>query len=115
MQQQASLVGALQGQLIKLEARTDDTSGADYVSRYREYKYQEALYELFSKQYEIARLDESREGGLIQVIDVATPPEHKSKPKRAFAALSGTLLAALLLSVALMIRHYRQTRGVRAT
>lgn len=115
VQQQASLVGALQGQLIKLEARTDDTSGADYVSRYREYKYQEALYELFSKQYEIARLDESREGGLIQVIDVATPPEHKSKPKRAFAALSGTLLAALLLSVALMIRHYRQTRGVRAT
>lgn len=115
VQQQASLVGALQGQLIKLEAKTDDTLGADYVSRYREYKYQEALYELFSKQYEIARLDESREGGLIQVIDVATPPEHKSKPKRAFTALGGALLTALLLSLALMIRHYRQTRGVQAT
>lgn len=106
VQQQASLVGALQGQLIKLEARTDDTSGADYVSRYREYKYQEALYELFSKQYEVARLDESREGGLIQVIDTATPPEHKSKPKRSMIALGAAVAAGLLLSLLVLRRHF---------
>lgn len=109
VQQQASLVGALQGQLIKLEARADDTSGADYVSRYREYKYQEALFELFSKQYEIARLDESREGGLIQVIDAATPPEHKSKPKRAIIGILTWLVTGLLLLTALMISHIIET------
>lgn len=106
VQQQAGLVGALQGQLIKLEGRTDDTTGADYVSRYREYKYQEILYELFSKQYEAARLDESREGGLIQVVDVATPPEHKSKPKRAMLAISGTVLAALALVLLTLFKYF---------
>lgn len=107
VQQQASLVGALQGQLIKLGTRTDDTSGADYVSHYREYKYQEALFELFSKQYEVARLDESREGGLIQVIDAATPPEHKSKPKRAAIAAMASVLTGLLLATTLSFRLLR--------
>lgn len=109
VQQQASVVDALHGQLVKLEAKTQDSTDADYVSRYREYKYQEALFELFSKQYESARLDESREGGLIQVIDPATPPEHKSKPKRASIAMAATLIAALLLSVVVLVQQRRQS------
>jgi uncharacterized protein involved in exopolysaccharide biosynthesis len=109
VQQQASLVGALQAQLMKLGARTDNGSDADYVSRYREYKYQEALYELFSKQYEVARLDESREGGLIQVIDVATPPEHKSGPRRLMLALAAGCLAMILVMAWIYLRHSMAT------
>ena len=45
---------------------------------------------MFARQYELARVDESREGALIQVVDVATPPEYKSKPKRAFIAVAAT-------------------------
>ena len=76
----------------------DKTAGAgDYVSAYREFKYQETLFELFAKQYELARVDESREGAVIQVVDIAQPPEKKAKPKRALIAVMATLLTGLAL------------------
>ena len=49
-------------------------------------------------------MDEAREGTLIQVVDVASPPERKSFPRRGLItlAVSGcTLLAALLLALLL--------------
>lgn len=119
IQQQSTLVGALRAQLAKLEDREVDSNGADYIGRYREYKYQEALFELFSKQYEIARLDESREGAMIQVIDIATPPEHKSKPQRAFVALGTTVATGLLLIIGILTRHFwkqaQASRGSKLT
>ena len=57
---------------------------------------------MFSRQYELARVDESREGSLIQVVDAATPPEHKSRPRRAIVAVVSTgigLIMALLFVV----------------
>ena len=73
----------------------------DYVTKYREYKYQETLFELFSKQFEIAKVDESREGAVIQVLDLAQAPERKSKPKKAQMATIASLASgfALLLFV----------------
>ena len=114
-QQQVTLLDALRTQLTKLEtADRPDASDAGYISRYRDYKYQEALFELFSKQFEAARLDESRESNLIQVVDVATPPEYKSKPKRAFIAVGATFAAGLLLVLVVLRRHFvgRRAQGV---
>jgi uncharacterized protein involved in exopolysaccharide biosynthesis len=109
-QQQAAL-GALRAQLARLEQSTEGSGGPDYVGKYREFKYQETLFELFARQYELARADESREGALIQVVDVSEPPEKKSKPKRALAAISATLAAALVLAIAVVVRHsWRQRR-----
>jgi uncharacterized protein involved in exopolysaccharide biosynthesis len=106
VQQQQALVAALRTQLSKLEtADRPEASDAGYIGRYREYKYQESLFELFARQFEAARLDESREAGLIQVVDPATPPEHKSKPKRAFIAIGASLAAALLFAIGLVFRH----------
>lgn len=108
LQQQATLA-ALRDQLARVEQR--DTAGNDsgYVGKYREFKYQETLFELFARQYELARVDESREGGLIQVVDVATPPEQKSKPKRSLIALAAALLFGLALSGFAIIRdRYRK-------
>lgn len=108
VQQQQGLLGALRAQLDKLAAtERPDASDAGYISRYREYKYQESLFELFSRQFEVARLDESREGGLIQVVDRATPPEYKSKPKRAFVALSAAVLTAMVLALGLLFLELR--------
>lgn len=108
VQQQQTLLGALRAQLGKLEAADQrDASDAGYISRYREYKYQESLFELFARQFEAARLDESREGGLIQVVDRATPPEYKSKPKRAVLALGATVVTAILLVIGLAIQELR--------
>jgi uncharacterized protein involved in exopolysaccharide biosynthesis len=91
---------ALRAQLAKLEStEKSQTGGAsgDYINRYRNFKYFEALFELFAKQYEIARIDESREGAVIQIVDPAIEPEWKSKPKRAQIAVIASLAAGFAL------------------
>lgn len=115
VQQQLALVTALRAQLGRLEATSDRPPPGDYVGKYREYKYQETLFELFSKQYELARLDESREGALIQVVDVASVPEWKSKPKRATAALLGYfgMLAGLIVFFVARLRWQRSLADPR--
>jgi len=105
VQQQQTLLGALRAQVSKLETSIDAPRDSDYVGKYREFKYQETLFDLFSRQYELARLDESREGALIQVVDVATKPEWKSKPKRGLIGLGAALAAALFLFVFVLARH----------
>jgi tyrosine-protein kinase Etk/Wzc len=86
-------------------AASDATAGGDYIARYRDYKYHETLYELFAKQYEIARVDESREGAVIQVVDAAQPPELKSKPKKAMIAMLATLATGFALLLFVFIRQ----------
>ncbi len=105
VQQQMGIVAALRAELTRLEVPGDRSNDPGYVSKYREFKYQETLFELFARQYEMARLDEARDGTLIQVVDVATPPEKKSKPKRALIAVGVGAATLLLLIVWLMLRH----------
>jgi len=97
--QQTSTVRALRDQVNLLEASSQPQDGAssDYVSKYREFKYQETLFDLYARQFELAKADESREGALIQVVDAAQPPELKSKPRRVIFALAGYVGALALL------------------
>jgi tyrosine-protein kinase Etk/Wzc len=90
-----------------MNAEKSDTASGDglYVSRYREFKYQETLYELFAKQYELARVDESREGATVQVVDTAQPPEKKSKPQKALIAIISTLIAGFVILFFVFIRQ----------
>ena len=100
VQQLASTLAALRSQLAKAEQPANSNAGPDYIGKYRDFKYQEALFEVYARQFELARVDESREGALIQVVDVAQPPEKKAKPMRtvwlALGAAAGLLLGALL-------------------
>ncbi len=77
----------------------------DYIAKYREFKYYETLFELFTKQFEIARIDESREGAVIQVLDLAQVPELKSKPKKAMIATQTALATGVALLLFVFIRH----------
>jgi uncharacterized protein involved in exopolysaccharide biosynthesis len=77
----------------------------DYIARYRDFKYHETLFELMAKQYEIARVDESREGAVIQVVDTAFPPERKSKPKKAQIAMITTLATGFALLLWVFVRQ----------
>ena len=72
--------------------------GMEYLRKLRQLKYNETLYELLSKQYELAKLEEARDPVVIQVIDRAVPPERKSRPQRALIVLLTTGMA-LFLSV----------------
>jgi uncharacterized protein involved in exopolysaccharide biosynthesis len=105
VQQALSVLGSLRAQLGKLEDSADINGAPDYIGKFREFKYQETLFDLFARQYELARVDESREGALIQVVDVAKPAEWKSKPKRALIAVAATLAALLLLLAFVLVRH----------
>lgn len=111
LQQALGALGALRAQLGKAEQTIDGNGDADYVGKYREFKYQETLFELFSRQYEMARADESREGTLIQVVDVAAPPDRKSKPVRSLIAVGATLVSGLLLAVFFVLRDYWRIAG----
>jgi tyrosine-protein kinase Etk/Wzc len=99
----------LKAQLAKQEKDTPANSSipvqGDYVSKYREFKYNETLFELFAKQFEIAKVDESREGAVIQILDAAQPPERKSKPKKALIAIIATLAAGFSLLLFVFIRQ----------
>ncbi|MFO0122211.1 MAG: lipopolysaccharide biosynthesis protein, partial [Inhella sp.] len=108
VRQQASLVAELQAQLRDLESRQDAPKAdeAAYLSRYREFKYQEALFEQFSRQLELARVDEGREGGILQVVDVAQLPERKSKPKRAFVGIGVSVLVGFLMLAGVLARFH---------
>jgi uncharacterized protein involved in exopolysaccharide biosynthesis len=102
--QAQNVLGALRAQLSRLESNNTPTSSGDYISKFRDFKYYETLFELFAKQFELARVDESREGALVQVVDAAMAPERKSKPKRALIAAAAAVLTFGVLSVLLLAR-----------
>jgi capsule polysaccharide export protein KpsE/RkpR len=106
LRQLQDTVVALRGQLSRSENARDPSANvsADYVSKYREFKYQETLFELMARQFELARVDESREGALIQVVDVAMPPEKKLRPKRATYGIVATLVAFVLMAGLVIVR-----------
>ncbi|PUE08618.1 lipopolysaccharide biosynthesis protein [Limnohabitans sp. T6-5] len=102
----------LRAQLAKQSKDTTSSTGkgqgiaqGDYVTKYREFKYQETLFELFAKQFEIAKLDEAREGAVIQVLDAAQPPERKSKPKKVQIAIYASLATGFVLLLFVFIRQ----------
>jgi uncharacterized protein involved in exopolysaccharide biosynthesis len=97
-QAQATLQ-ALRSQLSRAEGTTESRAiGSDYITKYREFKYQETLFDLFARQYEMARVDESREGSVVQVVDAALPPEKRTGPRRARIAAGAALLTAFVLA-----------------
>jgi tyrosine-protein kinase Etk/Wzc len=64
----------------------------EYVRKQREVKYHEVLFELIAKQYEAARLDESRDAPVLQVVDRAVVPDKKSGPPRLLALIASCLV-----------------------
>ena len=96
---------AQMGRAEKEDPSTEAGGEGDYIAKYRDFKYQETLFELLAKQHEIARIDESREGASMQVVDAAQPPERKSKPKKAQIAMLTTLATGFLLLLFVFVRQ----------
>jgi uncharacterized protein involved in exopolysaccharide biosynthesis len=68
----------------------------EYVRRERDVKYHEALFEMLAKQYESARLDESHDAPVLQVLDYAVVPDTRSGPPRTLMLGVGAVLGVLL-------------------
>ncbi|CAG0984191.1 hypothetical protein MTYP_01920 [Methylophilaceae bacterium] len=75
--------------------RTPNTS-LQYRDALRDLKYREAIYEILAKQFEMAKLDEAKDSPLIQVLDKATVPEKKSKPKRSIIVILTVLVTGFM-------------------
>lgn len=106
LRQALNELSGLRAQLAKIgQPGLPPGTDADYIARFRDFKYQETLFELFSKQYEIARVDEGREGAIIQVVDRAVPPERKTRPKKALIAVLTTLATAFVLLLWVFVRQ----------
>lgn len=99
-------IAALRSQLTKAESNVSPAGGqgAHYIAKYRDFKYYETLFELMAKQLELAKLDEAREGALVQVLDPALPPQHKTKPRKALIAVATTVIVFMLLAIFSVLR-----------
>ena len=87
--------------------------GMEYLRKLRQLKYNETLYELLVKQFELAKLEEARDAIVIQVIDQAVPPERKSRPQRALIVLLAMGMGFVLaISVALILeKPWKKSRN----
>lgn len=86
LQSQLSALGGSKGggqdSIILAKGRLPE-AGMEYLRRIRDVKYYETISELMARQFEIAKLDEAREGTTLQLIDAASIPDRRSSPKRA--------------------------------
>ena len=73
-------------------------AGLEYVRKLRDVKYYETIFDILARQFEIAKLDEAKEGSVIQVVDPAIVPDRRSYPKRALIVIGATF-AGLFLGV----------------
>jgi tyrosine-protein kinase Etk/Wzc len=78
-------------------------AGLEYIRRVRDVKYYETIFEVLARQFELAKLDEAREGAIIQVVDPATPPDKRSFPKRSLLVILSTGAGFLTGMIAVLI------------
>ena len=125
LQRVEETIKVLKKELAKLESNethsnellvpsgTIPTVGLEYKRKFRELKFNETLFEIMVKQYEMAKMDESKDATLIQVIDTAIPPE-KEKSVRTFGgkkALATTMFAFLFSCFLALYMEAREKTG----
>jgi len=110
MQAQTAIIGALRSELHRMETPDATNNQAGYISAYREFKYQESLLDLIARQYELAKVDESRDGGQLQLVDQAQVPERKSRPKRSQWMMTAFLAAFAATAALILLQHLRRPR-----
>jgi capsule polysaccharide export protein KpsE/RkpR len=67
--------------------------GVKYADLYRRTKIEEAVYEILTKQYEMAKVQEAKEIPSVRVLDAASYPERVASPRRIFLIFAGVLVS----------------------
>lgn len=92
------------GSGINLSKGRVTESGMEYLRRLRDLKYHETVFELLAKEFEIAKLDEAREGAIVQVVDAAVPPDKRSFPPRLLIVIAVTIFAFFVVVFWILLR-----------
>ncbi len=82
--------------------------GQEYLKLLREFKIQESVLEMLTKQYEMAKITESKDTSPFQILVKAKVPERKSKPLRALIVIITTFATALLMLLLAFILECRE-------
>jgi uncharacterized protein involved in exopolysaccharide biosynthesis len=135
VRQTEARIASLQGQLAKMTgssaALATDASGDDgansgdsdkgelypplrqlprlavpYADLYRRVKVQEAVFELLTQQYEMARIQEAKDVPVVSVIDAPGIPEKKSFPPRLLLTLLLTFVSFACTSALILFRDH---------
>jgi uncharacterized protein involved in exopolysaccharide biosynthesis len=123
-------LGELEKQMAKLEGRKgqtpedSDTSGATYPSirelpllavtyadLSRRVKIQETVYQVLTRQYELAKVEEAKEIPSVRVLDPADLPEKKFSPRRSVIMGFGTFLSLAAAAALLIARSLWESIG----
>jgi tyrosine-protein kinase Etk/Wzc len=124
IQAQQELAG-LRAQLAKLGGSEDSSgndfmipkglvpkTGMEYVRGLRDVKYYETIFEILARQFEMAKLDEAKEGAVIQVVDPAIEPDRKSFPQRSLFVIGGAIAGLILgLMIAVFQASWQRVTG----
>ncbi len=123
VQAQRELEG-LRAQLAKMGGSEDSASAGfivpkgkvpeaslEYVRKLRDVKYSEAIFEILARQFEFAKLDEARQGALIQVVDPAIAPDKRSFPLVVPIVIVSTLVGFFMVIFTVLIQAgYRRLK-----
>ncbi len=70
-------------------------AGIEYVRKLRDVKYYETIFDLLARQYEVAKVDEARQGTVVQVVDRAIVPDQRSFPVRSLIVLGAAVFGLI--------------------
>lgn len=87
--------GATYGDIVIPKGRVPE-AGLQYLRRFRDVKYYETIFDIMARQFEAAKLDEAKQGALVQVVDPAVVPEKRSFPRRSLIVLGGAIVGLIV-------------------
>jgi len=109
-------IGRLKSQLVSLTGNGGSdiipavgnipSLGVEYVRKMRDLKTQEAIFELLTKQYEVAKINEAKDTSSLQVLDEAVVPLKKSKPSRSLIVILAGVMAFFASIFIVFIQEY---------
>ena len=119
-----SQIASLQAQIRQLEAQTAGGGNPAAAAkmpqlamevdrRQRDVKYHETLFEILSKQYENAKIDQGYSPP-VELVDPAVMPDEKSFPSRRLFAMVGLVLGWLLSTLYVLSRTAGLGRRLRS-
>jgi uncharacterized protein involved in exopolysaccharide biosynthesis len=102
-----AMIASLKSQIDRLEGKGKSNSsipsmgsvpslGQEYLRLMREFKIQETLFELLTKQNEMLKISEAKDFTVIQIIQKARVPDKKIKPKRSQIVLVSTFVTFIM-------------------
>lgn len=115
----SAVVANLRSQIAQLEGNSAGSSipsagsipalGQESVRLMREFKIQEAIVELLTKQYEMAKISQAKDVSTLKVIQKARVADKKSKPARSVLVAMATVAAFFLaIFAAFVIEYFEQ-------